>query len=73
MDGIGGGPPITTANVAQKVPNIRVGGHSRIHSRQRCREEFLPTGLLRPRGDHYLATTGQGYYHPLNPISQALD
>ena len=62
---------ITTTNVAQKVSNIRVGDHSHIHSRQRCREEFLPTGLLRSGGDYHLVIAGKGYYHPVNPISQA--
>ena len=64
---------ITTTNVAQKVANIRVGDHSHIHSRQRCHEEFLPTGLLRPGGDYHLVIAGKGYYHPVNLISQALD
>ena len=41
---------ITTTDVAQNVANIRVGGHSRIILRQRCCEEFLSTGVLRPRG-----------------------
>ena len=59
---------ITTTNVAQKVANIRVGDHSHIHSRQRCHEEFLPTGLLRPGGDYHLVIAGKGYYHPVNPI-----
>ena len=36
---------ITTANVAQKVPNIRVGGHSRIHSRRRCRRGIFAHGV----------------------------
>ena len=42
-------------------------------SRQRCREEFLPTGLLRPGGDYHLVIAGKGEHHPVNPISQALD
>ena len=56
---------ITTTNIAQKVANIRVGDHSHIHSRQRCREEFLPTGLLRPGGDYHLVIAGKGEHHPV--------